>query len=33
MGSETYTVGEIITSEYGQQGRVNPDGSITLINN
>jgi len=33
VGSETYTVGEIITSEYGQQGRVNPDGSITLINN
>ena len=32
-GGESYTVGEIITSEYGQQGRVNPDGSITLINN
>ena len=33
IGGESYTVGEIITSEYGQQGRVNPDGSITLINN
>ena len=32
-GGESYTAGEIITSEYGQQGRVNPDGSITLINN
>ena len=32
-GGESYTAGEIITSEYGQQGRVNPDGSITIINN
>ena len=32
INGEEYTVGEIITSEYGQQGRVNPDGSITLIN-
>jgi hypothetical protein len=31
-GNDTYTVGEIITNEYGQSGKVNPDGSITLIN-
>lgn len=31
-GDDTYTVGEIVTNEYGQSGRINPDGSITLIN-
>lgn len=28
----TYTVGETIENEYGQQGFVQPDGSVTLIN-
>lgn len=27
-----FTVGEIITNEYGQRGRVNPDGSVTPLN-
>lgn len=32
IGNEEYTVGDIIQNETGQQGRVNADGSITLIN-
>jgi len=31
LGEEEYTVGEIITNEYGQRGIVQPDGNITLI--
>ncbi|UOF78921.1 hypothetical protein [Caudoviricetes sp.] len=31
LGDEEYTVGEIITNEYGQRGIVQPDGNITLI--
>ena len=31
-GGQEYIVGEVVTNEYGQSGRINPDGSITLIN-
>jgi len=31
-GDQEFTVGEIISNEYGQQGIVQPDGSVTLIN-
>lgn len=30
IGEEEFTVGDIITNSFGQKGRVNPDGSITL---
>lgn len=29
---QQYTVGEIVSNEYGQQGIIQPDGSVTLIN-
>ena len=32
LDGQDYKVGEIITNEYGQQGLVQPDGSITLVN-
>jgi hypothetical protein len=32
IGNETFTVGDIIVNEAGQSGRINPDGSLTLIN-
>lgn len=32
LDGEKYAVGEIVTNEYGEQGRVNPDGTITVIN-
>lgn len=31
LGDEKYTVGEVITNEYGQKGIVQPDGSIVLV--
>ncbi len=31
LGDQEYTVGTIITNSQGQQGRVNADGSITLL--
>lgn len=31
LGSYDYTVGQIVTNPDGKQGRVNPDGTITLI--
>lgn len=31
VGGEEYTVGEILTNANGQQGIVNPDGTITLV--
>lgn len=31
IGGDEYTVGDIIKNESGQMGRINPDGSITLI--
>jgi hypothetical protein len=33
LGGEAYKVGEIISDEYGRRGRVNPDGTITVLNN
>lgn len=32
IGGKEYTVGDTVTGSNGQSGRVNPDGSITLIN-
>ncbi len=32
LGDEMYTVGDIVVNESGQAGRVNPDGSISIIN-
>jgi hypothetical protein len=31
LGGQSYTVGQIVTNDKGQQGRVNADGTITLI--
>ena len=31
LGGQNYVVGSIVTNDKGQQGRVNPDGSITII--
>lgn len=31
IGGSEYTVGDLITNASGQVGRVNPDGSITLV--
>jgi hypothetical protein len=31
IGDQTYKVGQVVTNADGRQGRVNPDGSITLI--
>ncbi len=31
IGGQKFTVGQMITNESGQIGRVNPDGSVTLI--
>lgn len=31
VGDKTYRVGDIIQNEMGQQGRINADGSVTLI--
>lgn len=33
LGGEDYVVGEVVTNEYGQRGRVNPDGTITALTN
>lgn len=33
LDGQEYKVGEIVSNEYGQRGRVNPDGSITPLNN
>lgn len=32
LGDEMYTVGDIVVNEAGQAGRINPDGSISIIN-
>lgn len=32
LGGQKYKVGDVVTNEYGLQGRVNPDGSITPLN-
>ena len=31
IGGQKYTIGDIVSNEAGQIGRVNPDGSITLV--
>jgi LysM repeat protein len=31
VGDQTYTVGDVIQNDKGQSGRVNPDGSITIV--
>jgi len=31
IGNQTYKVGDIIQNEGGQKGRINPDGSVTIL--
>lgn len=31
VGDQKYTVGDVVTNAGGQKGRINPDGSITII--
>ena len=32
IDGQDYTVGDIIQNREGKQGRINPDGTITIIN-